>query len=67
MNNDINDIFEDLESNLDLKNIYELNKIDAKKLNKDNTADILKDLDKLDVRKRKYPAVKKLKTKNFDS
>ncbi len=63
----INDILENLDSDIDIKDSYKEYQPTADKLEKETTNDILKQLDDLNVWWRRYSLIKKIKTKNFDS
>ena len=67
MSNNINDIFENIESELDISHTYTNKNLDAWSKNIQTTNDLIKKLDNVDLGGIKNVSIQKAKTKNFDS
>ncbi len=67
MNKKINDILEDLDQNVDISDIYTINKVKPSDLVWDTTNDIRNDLEDADIWSRKHIKLYKTSTLNFDS
>ena len=67
MDNNINDIKDDLESNLDITDIHKANELNANKKDINWLNDIFEELWDLDISTSKSSQIKKNTTKNFDS